>query len=170
MSDWKDDLKELIAKEEQREAEVQRCVDENTEQLKKSRDQIDAFFRNEVVPALEDLKSVLEPEYKKLSVEYPADCDPRLCAASLTMSRGAKLAGQARYTNECVYILELEPYAKKAKGKLVMKDVVPGQARNGDFLIAEQEICPNGDADNVFGIGRAAIRSNFLQLLRRDRR
>ncbi len=160
MDDWKEELQALALRDKQRQHEVEEVAEQNASHLRKAREEVATFLETEVLPALEEIAAELQPHFKRVSVEAVD------FGAALTMASGAKMEGEAKYTHEIQYRVDVQGFAKKAKGRLLMLYVVPPVTGERDYPIGQLEISSSGKGGNAFGITRADIRSNFLQLYR----
>ncbi len=161
MGDWKEELQALVGRDKQRQQEVEEVAEQNTLHLRKAREEVTTFIKTEVLPALKEIAAELQPHFKSVSVESVDS------GAALTMASGVKMEGESKYTHEIQYRVEVQGFAKKAKGRLLMLYVVPPVTGERDYPIGQLEIRGSGNGGNVFGITREDIRSNFLHLYRR---
>jgi hypothetical protein len=158
MGDWKEELRTLVERNKQRKQEVEDSVQETINGLRRSREEVDAFIENEVLPTLEEIRAELEPHYKDIRIESVHS------GVVMTMASGAKLAGERKYTNEVQYKVEVNMFKRTAEGVLLLLNVVPGSTGEKDFLVGRLEVSSSGDGQDGFAITQEDIRSNFLQL------
>ena len=150
----KEKLRQLIEQAKQSEQKVEELVQHTFDILKESRQAVDNFIQEIVMPALDEIKGELEKDYKHVSIEQIDS------SATMTISSGAKLSGESKYTKETRYCVEVNSATRKAKGKLMLLNVVPGHQK--DFLIDEKDIIGHDGDENIDNIIGEHIWDNFL--------
>ncbi|MGB2866563.1 MAG: hypothetical protein WBC05_24745 [Sedimentisphaerales bacterium] len=156
MKEKKEKLRQLIEQAKQRDQEVEELVQHTFDILKESRQAIDKFIQETVMPVLEEIKGEIEADFKHVSIEQIDS------SATMTMASGAKLPGESKYTKEKRYSVEVNGATRKAKGKLKLLNVVPGSGSQKDFVIAEEDITGHDKDENIDNIAAEHIWDNFL--------
>lgn len=163
MTESKNDLGELDVRDEVSAGEVEASLENCIGTLRESGDEVDVFVEKEVIPALNEIKAELKEQFLRVSLDYPVSDDISL-AATITMAWEGELPEPSQCPEEVEYRVELGRLTKKAKGSLVMKDVLPGSADGSDLVLGELEIDGSGETGDAVGITRADITGNFTQL------
>lgn len=150
----KEKLRQLVEQARQRDQEVEKSVQNCIDILKESQQAVEKFIQETVMPTLDEIRIELETDFKRVSIEQID------YSATMTMSSGAKLPGESKYTKETRYSVEVNSATRKAKGKLMLLNVVPGHQK--DLLIAEEAVTGHDEDENIDNITSEDIWDNFL--------